>query len=426
MRQDFHAIEAMYLDEADDLVKGRYALRRAAALFGLKEIEQTRLATAFSEIARDALAAAKRNSLELYVEETQTDFYLCMSVTTPLEAQTNTDQLTAHPQDDSHGYVAASRLVPLTKTVSDDGRELTMRIRYPLPLERDTFEADHVDAVARTLRAERSRSALEEVKMQNQALIRTLDELNRKEEELQLLNQNLERTNQELELRQEELIHSTNLKDILLDIITHDINNPVGVIQGAVTLIEMGRNNNEIQTLISDSARRLGQVLQNATLLSRVAMNEQLEKEPLNISRIISESVTNFRPIYQQEDMDLINEVEEDLIILSNPVIEEVFANYLSNGVKYAKSGQRLIIKSERHADRVRFNFIDFGETIPGNQRQSVFQRSVQLAKGKKRGRGLGLSIVKYIARSLGGVAGVEPNSPTGNIFFLELETTTG
>lgn len=218
----------------------------------------------------------------------------------------------------------------------------------------------------------------------------------------------------------EELDQSNKLKDLLLDIITHDIKNPVGVIQTAAYMESTKLPDNEALELITNSSERLAQVMENATLLSRVAMNETIDKRLMSVSKLLKDVVETFKPTFEEAGMTIDNEVEQ-LTALANPVIEEIFTNYLSNAAKYASAGKRLLITQDHNDEMVTLSFVDFGETIPENQREAVFTRSIQLEKGKKRGRGLGLSIVKYIAESLGGSVGVKPNDPTGNIFYLTI-----
>jgi len=218
-----------------------------------------------------------------------------------------------------------------------------------------------------------------------------------------------------------ELAQSNTLKDLLLDIITHDIKNPVGVIQGMTELLAMDDAEDEKIQLLSDSTERLLQVLNNATTLSKVAMHESLEKHQLNISELLKSVIRTFQPSFERAEIQVVNEIDNNLAILAHPVVEEVFTNYLSNAAKYATAGNQLKIYHAMEDGWNTLNFADNGETIKVELRDKIFVRSVQLEEGQKRGRGLGLAIVKYIAESLGGEVGVRPNDPQGNIFYIKL-----
>jgi signal transduction histidine kinase len=107
------------------------------------------------------------------------------------------------------------------------------------------------------------------------------------------------------------------------------------------------------------------------------------------------------------------------LIVNANPIISEVFRNYISNAIKYAKNGKKIIIDAIMEDGFVIVNVKDFGKTIEKKDLENIFIRNVQLDKTK--GRGLGLAIVKRIAEAHDAEVGVKPNKPTGNIFYIKL-----
>lgn len=66
-------------------------------------------------------------------------------------------------------------------------------------------------------------------------------------------------------------------------------------------------------------------------------------------------------------------------------------------------------------------NVKDFGPRISETIHQTVFDRSVQINRGKKYRMGGELSIVKRIAEANNGEISVKPNEPTGNIFHVTI-----
>ena len=117
--------------------------------------------------------------------------------------------------------------------------------------------------------------------------------------------------------------------------------------------------------------------------------------------------------------MTLEMEMDESLKVHANPIICEVFRNYITNAIKYAKAGKKIIIDTVVDDDFVTVNVRDNGETVKLKDRENIFMRNVQL--GKTKGRGLGLAIVKRIAKAHSAEVGVLPNKPKGNIFYLKL-----
>ena len=117
---------------------------------------------------------------------------------------------------------------------------------------------------------------------------------------------------------------------------------------------------------------------------------------------------------------ELLQKTNIPKLIKANPIISEVFKNYVSNAIKYGHDGKRIIIHGSETEDSVLIKVIDFGTTIDEQEYEAIFKRKVQLAGTNKIGRGLGLAIVKRIANSHDAAVGVIPNSPSGNQFYIK------
>ena len=210
-----------------------------------------------------------------------------------------------------------------------------------------------------------------------------------------------------------------SMKEMLLDVIAHDLKNPAGVIKG---FAEFGLQNdpkNEILKEIDGGVDNLLNVINDTTTLSKVALGDTIEKEELNLTEIINIIVKENSTVLEFEKITLDLKLREKLFVSANPIISEVFRNYISNAIKYAKDGKKIVIDATADSKYVTINVRDYGKTIEKKDRENIFIRNVQL--GKKKGSGLGLAIVKRIAEAHDAKAGVKPNKPKGNIFYLKL-----
>ena len=218
---------------------------------------------------------------------------------------------------------------------------------------------------------------------------------------------------------EEELIESNLTKQLLLDVITHDLKNSAGAIKG---LAECGLENDpniEILDEIKNTTDSLLNVLNNVTTLSKVTIGDIIEKEKLNLVEIINVIIKENLLQLEYEEMTLDMKLNGELLVNANPIIDEVFRNYIGNAIKYAKNGKKIVIDAIMEEGFVVVNVKDFGETIEKKDRESIFLRSVQL--GKAKGQGLGLSIVKRIAIAHNAEVGVKPNKPKGNTFYIKI-----
>ncbi|NQT62497.1 MAG: GAF domain-containing protein [Candidatus Marinimicrobia bacterium] len=218
-----------------------------------------------------------------------------------------------------------------------------------------------------------------------------------------------------------QLSDSNNIKALLLDVISHDLKNPAGVISGIAGMLTMDEEASDEIQLIKDSSDVLLKVLDNTTALARITLGESINMIDVNISDLVNEVIDEYQTSFKGEGNPLQISVETDIIRTANPIIAEVFRNYLSNALKYAPSGESVEVILKKDSERIEFSVSDVGNTIAEEDRDSIFQRSKQLANGKMRGSGLGLAIVKRIADVHGATVGVNPNQPTGNIFYLHI-----
>lgn len=231
----------------------------------------------------------------------------------------------------------------------------------------------------------------------------------------------LERSKNHYHTLSEQLAATNEMKDLLLDVITHDLKNPAGVIQGMSEVMQAEFPGNEMVDLVKDSSDSLLQVIKNATTLSKVALNEDIEKEPLDLAKVVADTIKDFTPALEDAGMTIENKIAGPLIVKANPLISEIIKNYLSNAIKYAREGKKIVVEAQRLDDSVLVAVKDFGKPIAKEDYRHIFERRTQLGEGRKRGRGLGLAIVQRIARAHGGEVWVEPNKPTGNAFYLKL-----
>ena len=217
------------------------------------------------------------------------------------------------------------------------------------------------------------------------------------------------------------LAESNSLRELLLDIITHDLRNPAGVIYALSEGARKGEPENRILDSIFTTSGRLLNVLDNTTTLAQATFGEDIPMEELSLNDMLTTIVDEFSIHWTENDMDLKMEIPLDTMISANPLIAEVFKNYISNAIKYARDGKRIVVETVIEDQAVVVCVKDFGKTIAKADRERIFERRAQLEDGKEKGRGLGLAIVKRIALAHDGKAWVEPNTPQGNSFCVRI-----
>jgi signal transduction histidine kinase len=98
-----------------------------------------------------------------------------------------------------------------------------------------------------------------------------------------------------------------------------------------------------------------------------------------------------------------------------------VWANYLSNAVKYGGRPPHLEVQATAVDGVARFGVQDNGVGLSAEEQARLFAPFTRLHQVRISGHGLGLSIVQRIMDKLDGRAGVISHSGQGSFFYFEL-----
>ena len=235
---------------------------------------------------------------------------------------------------------------------------------------------------------------------------------------------------EDTKIRRSELMHrelseklgeSNNMKALLLDIISHDLKNPASVIAGMSDLLVSEGEESEEMKLIKDSSESLLSIIENTSSLARITLGEEIQMEHLNLSKLLLSVISEFSRRFEEKGVELIQEVDKKIRVKANPIIAEIFRNYLSNALRYGPEKEAVTCGLKLEGDLVRFFVRDAGKEISLLDQRDMFNRRVQLKNKKKQGSGLGLAIVKRIGEAHRAKVGVESSKENGNTFYLEL-----
>jgi signal transduction histidine kinase len=222
------------------------------------------------------------------------------------------------------------------------------------------------------------------------------------------------------------------LRQETIDLIVHDLRNPLGIVRNVLQMLEMtlpeavqaeNRDLLNIGRSASDRMLRLVNALLGAARLEEGAAD--LNLRPVRLGPLL-------KGVADQTLRTLVVDIAMNVEVPPNlpPVpadaeqIERVVYNLVDNAVKHTPPGGSIVLAAERSSDAVRVSVTDTGRGIPPAARERIFERFAQVKGDVKarRGYGLGLRFCKLAVEAHGGRIWVEPGQGgRGSCFVFTL-----
>lgn len=223
-----------------------------------------------------------------------------------------------------------------------------------------------------------------------------------------------------------ELERSNNLKDLFTDIMRHDLLNPAGAIRGFNEILYSQENDDEkkkIMEIIGNQSDKLIYMIDSAAQLAKLESSEELKLKEKDLGQLIISVADSFSHELAEKNMTLDMAEGGPYPSRLNEVIEDVFANLISNAIKYSPEGSALKIKILDAGNYWKTEVTDNGDGISDENKPLIFDRFQRADKKGIKGSGLGLAIVKRIVDLHGGSVGVEDNPEgKGSVFWVLLK----
>ena len=185
----------------------------------------------------------------------------------------------------------------------------------------------------------------------------------------------------------------------------------------------------EFVTDIGNEAMRLQRTTEKLLDLSRLDDKVSAPAEPVDLKKVVLDSLTPLRPLAQEKGVALETELEDGCVVLAteDDLFHVVF-NLVENAVKYNVPQGSVGIRLQGDERNVSLTVSDTGIGIPEEDRQNIFSRFYRVDKARSReagGSGLGLSIVHDAVLAHGGSITVGQNHPQGSVFCVTFPRPT-
>jgi len=234
-----------------------------------------------------------------------------------------------------------------------------------------------------------------------------------------------------------EQIRLENLKEDLTRMLVHDLRSPIVNIQGGLDMIQVLIEDNDPDALLEmveisrkGSTRMLNMIneLLNITKLESGEMD--LQTENIDLRSMVNEEILRFKPLIQQENLTLVQNLEENLGAIQGDkeLLQRVLHNIIDNAIKYSPQGSQIELWAKpdpEHDDCILVGVQDQGPGISMEEQSLLFEKyfTSQQTRSRRKGTGLGLYFCKLAVESHNGQIWVESEIGMGSNFIFRLPT---
>jgi len=228
--------------------------------------------------------------------------------------------------------------------------------------------------------------------------------------------------------KKDELLEKKNMIEFFAYSTFHDLKGPAIAIHGISKLL-----NKKYGHILNDKGRNYCEKIQKTseqivTLVERINIYVQAKVAPLNIENLKTGEMFNelkeeFSSVSDSRHINWIEPKEDHLIRADRLSITRVLRNLVDNALKYGGDNlSEIMIGYREDEDFYIFSVGDDGVGIKKDQYEKIF-RVYQREKTSKgiAGTGLGLAVVKEVAKRHGGKVWAEPGPEKGTTFYVAI-----
>jgi two-component system phosphate regulon sensor histidine kinase PhoR len=223
------------------------------------------------------------------------------------------------------------------------------------------------------------------------------------------------------------------LKSEFISNVSHELKTPLSIISMFGEMLAQGRTKSpeqahEYAEIIWRESVRLGRLIDNVLDFAKIERGADMYEfeDDVDLREVVERAIDLSARRVAAANMTLASTLEEDLppVRLDANAFTLAVLNLIDNAVKYAAEGKKIELVLARRGDRLVLSVRDWGPGIAPDEHSQVFERFYRARAVRLkpiRGSGIGLALVRHIAQTHGGDAGVESRPGEGSTFSIWL-----
>jgi len=212
--------------------------------------------------------------------------------------------------------------------------------------------------------------------------------------------------------------------------IAHELRTPLSVQRAQLEALQDGlyaMTVENLQPVLDQTSQLAGLVEDLRTLALSDAGELTLNKQHVDLSKLIQKAVARFQPAAAEKSQTLLfqDSALGEKILEADPLrLEQVFNNLINNALRYSSDGGSVNIILETSENQYDIQVKDSGAGIPVEDLPNVFERFYRADKSRSRqdgGSGLGLPIARRLIELHQGTLIASNSSEGGAVFTIQL-----
>lgn len=249
-----------------------------------------------------------------------------------------------------------------------------------------------------------------------------------------LLERKVKERTAEVAIRNEELVNLNEEKDMLVDMVAHDLRTPLHQIKGIMWILdvpsmELTKDHEKYLYEINNSVDRLSEMIGRILNTHALEANQiNLKSETINLVEVVEYAAKCFHLTATEKNIELETNTEQGnhFAEIDRNYMIQVLENLLSNALKFSEKESKVVLHVKSEDGRTYVVVEDQGPGISEKDQKKLFGRFQRLSAQPTAGEssmGLGLSIVKKYVEAMNGEITCESQLGVGTKFIISFES---
>lgn len=253
------------------------------------------------------------------------------------------------------------------------------------------------------------------------------------EDEIGRLGESINKISDKLNKSISELKQDVERRKELVRNMSHELKTPIGIIKGYAEGLKYGVASDKEKmdkycSILVEECDRMDKLVKE--LLNYSMMEGGMIKLNIisfDLHEFISKIIERFRPIFNEKNInfefDCIKGYE---INADSDMLEKAINNFIINAIDYVDERKIISVIAEEKENRIKISVFNSGDNIPEVDMGKIWDVCYKVDRSRSRkygGHGIGLSLVRLIAKLHDGITNVE-NMENGVVFSIEIPKT--